>query len=570
MLALPSFIAPVYREILTVSTAYTVRVTAPDDTAVDFYVDGAYVAAMTFTGGYWQYSYTPGTVAAREFTAVGNVTGTSAAHSVVVAEANSIQTNMALWSKTNTTITVASVNPPIAGLTVWEVKPTSSGTASRLFSSTPSTTPTVASHGFEIWVGLKPGSTVNVLALTNGGTAYYDFLNDGNRVTGGAGGNYSCVVETKTAADGTVWKRIQTRKRDDAAAPAATTMFLYLMNDITIFVNNVNIAPGDLAAAGIYVTAPRFIGSVKIPFTINEKMIAYLDPTATAALGVAGAEQYVFSHPYINTEAGIGGAGGGSIQLIKPAGWTSAGRYPLLLFLRALSDSTETGVGHPSTWQTASDAAADYANRYNCIVALFTEYTTGYWAGIFADGRANVHDFIPHVLVPWLSNRMAVSPLRNDRIFLGYSKSGNVAIRQLLMFPDVVGFAGSGDGAFLNVYPANNANLNYDVKATYDAQDPAQILSSYLSSVNDGKRISIRGGYTWNADYAAFTAQLTAAGVQHDSLLTAWTYHGWGPTGINTGWTPLQVAELFAMRAAMLGDLPSFTWSNGIIDFMHF
>jgi hypothetical protein len=561
----PIFYSPKNRNILTVSVSKSVSVYSPDDTTGSLYVDGVPNTSLTNDGiGNFTGTYAPGAsvAASKSLTFVGDVTGTSDAIIITIDAANLTDQVMTGWTKSNVNIDACDgtsgkpdINSPGGNGKMYRITPTGSGSARRLFYKDPVGSGTEVCSGMEAWILMKSGSVTNFISYSPGSGAGIINPQTGQN---SASNCHSTVVETITNYYGGMdAHRVQWR-RIESASGGANNNYWDLMQDTqnTTF----NLAGGDLAAAGIYMSEPRRVDDVKLPFTASDKLAAYIDDAASTALGVTGGKVLYYKHPYVDTDTAMaGGPGGVVVKMILPSGHNPAlANYPVLFINLAQTDGAETGASHPTAWDTAKDATADYANTYNCVVVVTYERPSeGYWGGVFDNGSKNMWDFYPDVLLPYLIKNFGVSPDREDHLGSGYSKGANFWAGQILLKSYAWGQVGLADGAYLNTPLNNNADLNYGPTHTlYNAHDAYQQLTSNLPAVQGNARIALWGGYAWNTDLAAFKALLDANGINYSYSSTAWTYHGFGPTGINTGYYPVMVASMFANRARIKAARP--------------
>lgn len=550
-----SFTTPKAWRVLTVSVAASISIYSPDDTSGALYVDGVSTVSLSTSSGTHTGSYTPGTIGNKVLTFVGNNTGTSLPITVTVAEVNTQDQVMTNYTKSNVNIVVCDgtsgkpdINSPGGSGKMYLVTPTGSGSARRLFYKDPSAgTALQFSTGLEIWILGKSGSVTNYLgaSISNGGVI--------NPQNGYSIGKYGYVTVREVIPNyygGMNAYRVQYR-RTDGIGSAGTNCYLDLMIDTQN--ETYTLAAPDLAGAGIYLSEPRRIRDVKLPFDAAAKMTAYIDDTDSAALGVTGGKVLYYKHPYVDTETAMNGGSKSStkVLMILPTSYSPTGNHSALFINRAQSDGAESG--HPTAWDTAKDATANYANTTTpegTVVVVGDEASPeGYWGGVKNDGSKNMFDFYPDVLLPYLIKNFGVSPDREDHLGASYSKGANFWMGQIVLKPYAWGQVGCGDGAYLNTYPGANSDLNYTDSAGYNAKDAYQQLTSNLPSVQGAARICLFGGYTWNTDLAAMKALLDANGINYTYLLTSWTYHGFGPTGINTGWFPPMVTAMYANRA---------------------
>ncbi len=538
---------PSNREVLTVSTAASLSCTSVSDTSVEWWVNGAFVSTLTpgalntFTG-----TWTPGVTGNVTAYFKGNVTGNGVEKTLIVDTANT-QTNqnfVTSWTKSNVTVTNADgasgrplITIPRTSTNFSIVVPSASGSARRLMFLDPVSPGAFLLHGMDVWVGVKTGSKMAWLSYNpGGGSGVINPITNDNQVND----SYCTVVEGpffNYQGSGYDIARVQFRKKDNTVT-AGTNCFFDFMGDA----NNetYTIAAGaDFTGAAMLIGAVRRVNTIALPFDITEKMGAWL--TGTNKGGVSNSYQYAYKHQYVDSIANIaGGPSGVNIDVIYPTGYNKAlGTGKLLLAMKAQTNAADTatmsGLGK-TTYETMT--IDTYADRHNCVVVIVDERPSeGYWNGVFDDGTKNMDAFIPLILVPWLMKNHGISPLRKDRYIWGWSKAGNAAMKQMLKYPTVWGFGGAADAGWNNVYPANNAGLNYNSAATYNANDPKQILASLKGPLQDKTRFVLGNGFAWNVDLAAMQALMTSEGVPYNNYTATWAAHANGPTGTNNGWT---------------------------------
>lgn len=550
-MATPIIDSKLNRAILTVSVAKTLTAVVQNETSGIFYADGVSIGAATNSSGdNWTLAWTPAAVASSvSITFVGAVNGSSDPTILTVSRAATINQNMSTWSGNAQGQVASGITHPDGVGTVYQGNPYSAGTLALWIAKTATTANAIANSAFEVWMAVPASSVLRCVQFNFSlGGGYFNY--DTEETT--AGDCYIKVVERRDVG-GLIWKRVQCRRTDLAPGGIGSSMFLYMTKDFTS--TSTTISAGELSTAKIYFCEPKMVGDVPLPFTPYMKLSWHKHIANTASLGVAGGEEWNYKHPYCDTESNMSGGaypGGLLVRTIKPTGWTATGNYPCVFFLPALSESGETSAGNATAWEAAKDSAADYANTYNCVVIVPQERGNVCWWGRYSTGFRNLADLLPYVFLPWLIEFFGVSPNKNDHILIGYSKSGNAAVSQILLYPQSWGFAASWDGAFLNNWPDNVASAGWDNSTEYAKYDPKQILSANLGSVNDNKRLVIYWGSVWQADNISFTNQLTAAGVPYSSDYTYQATHAWGPTGINGSWTPNMVAKMFETRLKVI------------------
>ena len=551
-----SFTTPKHKRVLTVSTGAAISVYSPDDSSGALYVNAVSTVSLSTTAGVHTGTWTPGSTAANYvLTFVGNVTGVSDPITVTVDVANVQDIVLTNYTKSNVNIATTAIPSPGGNGNMYLVTPTGSCSARRLFYKDPSAgTALQKVTGLDVWILGKSGSVTNYLgaSLGSGGV-----INPQNGYSIGQYG-YVTVVETIfNYYGGMNAYRVQYRLTD-AAGAAGTNCYLDLMQDTQN--NTYTLAAPDLAGAGIYISEPRRVRDVALPFTPADRMTGFVDAAASTALGVTNGYVLYYKHNWVDTETAMNGGSlsATKVLFILPSNYSPTGNHAALFITRAQSDGAESG--HPTAWDTAKDATADYANTCTpegTVVIVGDEAAPeGYWGGVKSDGSKNMFDFYPDVLLPYFIKNFGVSPDREDHLGASYSKGANFWFGQIVLKPYAWGQIGGGDGAYLNVYPGANANLNYSNSTDYNAHDAYQQIPTHLASITGNARICLFGGFTWGADLAAMKSLLDSYGINYTYSNTAWTYHGFGPTGINTGWFPPMIRAMFVNRARIKAARP--------------
>lgn len=531
-----SFVAPANQEIITEDLPYTVRVYSPSDSTVEIY-DGITKLgdATSVGGGYWEYVWTPANPDFDvQLNAVGDVSGVSSSLTIVVDETNQINQNITTWSKSVAGITYTSGQPdPDGGNNAYKVALPVSAGVGRYIYRTMSSTSTEVNAGIEMWLKAD-GALVGVAVQTSGaGTAGLGYI---NIVTGeaSAGGVMATIVEEKP--DG--WKRVWFRSAD--ATNPTNLWYVYLITDVktTNATITADQAAGGADEASVSFYEPRTADGV-LPYTEYQKLSVYYDSVA------GGIETWKYSHPTNETLADMD-AGKLDIQVIKPTGWSASNVYPILYMLPALPDTTETSNGNSTP--AAKAVAEDFANEYGCVVVVpQIRSAQQQWYGRKTNGSSDHHAFTANILTEFTKDFLGGSTSKEDHLLVGYSKSGFAAFSLLLRNPTKFGYAASWDGPFDLDWATEAATFGADVmfttEANFNLYDPAQILSSYLSSVNDKSRLVLRGYVSFQTDQTFMKAALDAENIDYIYDNTLGSEHSW-----DGGWVNQTVADLFSLR----------------------
>lgn len=520
----PVFTAPVNQEIITEDVAYTVTVTSTGDTAVSLYDGVSLIGAMTDAGGgVWTYSWTPTSPDYDvQLNAVGDVSGQGETLTIVVAEANLISQNFSTgWSKTRVTVTGSQTDPDGGSTAYRAVMGNNAATTFTINNTSAVAAPSVAASGFEIWAKPDGVTKMFIYPLEDGAQnyAHIDLVNKYTRTNR----CYCKIVEERGG-----WYRIWFNYFESAGA-GPRNFYIYFCSTF-----------GSHASAtftgteAIYLWKPRTAQNGTLPLTIYQKLAIEYVSTAS------GQERWDFTHPYVNSVSDVG-LNKYRIDVIKPSGWANTGDYTGVYALPALSRASEPGTDVASTF-----VSGDYANTYDCVIIVPYDKSGTNWYGEKNDGTYNTHAFTALVLTSFAREFLGVSTERNNNLLVGYSKSANGGLSLMLRNPTKFGAGAFWDGAWTQNWTfvnGNGGNLNFGTEAQWQLYNPNDILTSYLSSVNDKTRIALLGYYTFGADLTAFKATLDANSVPYDYDSTLRGSHAY-----NAGWLSDAMSRLFAIQ----------------------
>lgn len=544
-MALPLFVNPKNQEIITAGVSYTIKATSAGDSSMNLYTNGTLIGAMTFTGGFWQYNWTPASVTPdAKLTVVGNSSGTSAILAVVVAEVNGINTNLGAWSGNGRILASGGYPDPDGGSNAFActqtsatsgqsyfVNPTLSGTVSDVFNS------------YEIWVAVIPGTnTTTMLAMNNTAGGFIMNFADGHVGENTASSCFSWIAETRTVS-GLTWYRVQWVL--SASSATHGSMYTYITGDI----QNSNFTP--VVGHGLYLYKPRAVSTTHFVPTNFQKLAVYYDSTQGTLGSANGYKRYYSKHPNVDDIGAMaGGPGGVEWRVVTPPGWTQQSNLPVVLWLMPIAVGGE--AGESATYTMTVD---NYAALYNVVCIQPFDRSGGYWWGEFDNGTHKLMEFLWRVLIPWARLHLGISSLRNDTMAIGYSKSGNAILASLVLYSDVLGAAVVWDQAALAVYPYGNSDLSYNNKAIYDAHDFLQIVAAdptKLNPLKDFRRLYLDGYYTWGADQLAVKSVLDSNGVPYRYRRVLGSQHSWGSSTSGNLWTQDAMSNLMAMHSAIV------------------
>ena len=434
----------------------------------------------------------------------------------VVAEANVVTQNINSWSKTNTTVT-SGISDPFGGTAAYKVNCNANGSAAQhLINTTINPAGAALDAGFEIWAEYNASMPVLMIYPIESGATHYARI---NLLTGEAIGNFSECFIAESIGN---WKRVIYKGLQDALF---RTPYLYLCKTLA---GNSDITTGT-EYMSLY--APRRLEG---EFPLYAKQSAYwrYDSVVTGFDRWLYRSKFNSSENYVNSDF--------SIFVLKPDSYNAANKYPVVYV--GLTEYQPNSLANPLT----VIKNAGLHNTHDCIFAMVQYHSSIIpWYGEKNDGTMNVDKINLDVVRNMVDVNYSTIKHRDGRLFLGMSKSGWGAMSLLLKNPNVLGYAAMWDAPFNVTWPgtAYGIDVAFGTEVKFNAYDPKQILTSYLASVSDRKRIVLAGYYTFSQDQLDFKALLDAHGVEYSYLRTLEASHDW----LNA-WIAPTVSALMGLR----------------------
>lgn len=522
----PIITAPVQQEIVTAGSAYTVLVTAPDDTFVRLYNGTTPIGDMTdLGGGSWSYSWTPSQNYNISLRARGNNSGWGETFTIVAAEANQLTQTMTSWTATRLTAASGQADPD-GGTNAYKFTAGNNASTTFTLARTAGAAPSEKNSGFEIWVKPDGITKFMIYPSEDGGThyAYFDLTNKYVRAVQAVAN----IIETSGS-----WYRIWFNYVNATSAGPRT----YTLYACSTFGSTTATFTGTEA---IHFYEPRTAQQGTLPFTEQQKLSVEYQSVS------GGVESWGYTHPKLNTSADMTTTRL-EIQVIKPTGWTNSGTYKVLYALPALNKSQEDFA--------ATFTSGGYADTYNCVIVIpfcGRNFITGYW-GVLPDGTRDEYGWLADVLTSFANSHLGGSTDPDDNLLVGYSKSANAAYHMLLRRPDKFGFAAGWDGTWeMDWGPAGTPGtaLYYSFEYGFETEDqwrlfdPLTILPNYLSSVNDRTRLVLTGYETFQSDQVVMKAALDTYSIGYSYDATDTGNHSWAG-----GWLSDTLQRLFTISA---------------------
>lgn len=253
---------------------------------------------------------------------------------------------------------------------------------------------------------------------------------------------------------------------------------------------------------------------------------------------VGGVHHWGYKSSHVDSSAGLDpSAPEYLIEIVLPDDYPSGGPYPVLYVGPAsLTDARGNGL------LVAKQAGIH--NEYGCILVSNT-WKSMPWYGTKDDGTRRYDTHIRWNVLALLDQKYDTLAGRENRLFIGYSKSGWGALSMLLRGPTYFGYAAAWDSPWEMSYGSWGSGDAFGTEARFNLYDPKQILAANVAAVNDRERIWISAGKTFLSHHAPMITRLADLNVPYRARYVEAPAHVW-----DADWLTKGCQELFEMRAA--------------------
>ncbi len=236
----------------------------------------------------------------------------------------------------------------------------------------------------------------------------------------------------------------------------------------------------------------------------GEEAQAKIDgPVDDAARGV---KVFTVESPYVE--------GANAIQVLLPDRVEPGKTYRTLYIL-----PVERGVGGEYGDAIAEFRKADAHNRHGLICVFVAFGKSAGWCGSHvSDPRIRHEQYIKEVVVPLIESRFPASGKPEDRLLIGFSKSGWGVVGLLLRNLDFFGAACSWDAPLM----MTEAKLGYGSKNHYGSPEhavayvPTLLARQHASELAGGPpRLTIVGSHNFGPHTREFHELLESLGIPH-------------------------------------------------------
>lgn len=253
---------------------------------------------------------------------------------------------------------------------------------------------------------------------------------------------------------------------------------------------------------------------------------------------VDGAHRWGYRSSHVDSAADLDPAAAEYvIEIVLPDSYPTGGPYPVLYVGQAsLTDARGNGL------LVAKQAGIH--NEYGCILVSNT-WKSMPWYGTKDDGSRRYDTHIRWNVLALLDQKYDTLAGRENRLFIGYSKSGWGALSMLLRGPTYFGYAAAWDAPWEMTFGSWGSGDAFGTEARFAAYDPKQIVAENVAAVDDRERIWISAGTTFLDHHAPMVARLAGLGVPHRARFLPAAEHHW-----DAAWVTPACRALFDMRAA--------------------
>ncbi len=230
-----------------------------------------------------------------------------------------------------------------------------------------------------------------------------------------------------------------------------------------------------------------------------------------------------------------------TVEVLLPDKLESGRTYRTLYVL-----PVEGGIGGQYGDGLAEVRKANAHNRYGLICVTMSFDSVPWYGAHATDPNIRHEDFIKKVVVPLVESRFPASGKPEDRLLIGFSKSGWGAVSLLLRDPAFFGAACSWDAPLM----MTEADLKWGSRKHFGTAEqaapyvPVTLAKQRSAELAKGPaRLTILGNNTFGPHTKQFHDLLQAEGIPHHYDNSLKVKHHW-----ESGWVP-KALEIFLSPA---------------------
>jgi S-formylglutathione hydrolase FrmB len=231
------------------------------------------------------------------------------------------------------------------------------------------------------------------------------------------------------------------------------------------------------------------------------------------------------------------------IKVLLPDARESNRRYPIIYVL-PVEAKNESRYGDGLT----EVKMHDLHNKHQAIFVAPTFSRLPWYADHPTDPLIRQESYFLQVVVPFVERGYPVEARPEDRLLLGFSKSGWGAWSMLLRHPDLFGRAAAWDAPLMMDRLGNyGAAPIFGTPANFDAYRLIDLLEAKRDSLGPQKRLVLTGYGNFRPDHERMHALLDKLSIPHDYRDCPERKHDW-----HSGWVA-EAVELLLSRQVVTG-----------------
>jgi hypothetical protein len=240
--------------------------------------------------------------------------------------------------------------------------------------------------------------------------------------------------------------------------------------------------------------------------------------------------------------------GSNAIEVLLPDGYVQEKSYRVLYVL-----PVEAGIGGRFGDGLVEVKKANVHNKYRMICVAIAFDTIPWYGAHATDQRIRHEEYIKKVAVPLTESRYRTSGNAEDRLLLGFSKSGWGALTLVFRNPDFFGYACSWDAPLMmdeTKFGMFGTGRHFGTSAQFAEYLPARLVERQAGHFKGRARIAVLGHRSFGTAASpdnrphtrAFHEKLAALGVKHHYDNGLLLKHDW-----HSGWVAPAVDALLAI-----------------------
>jgi S-formylglutathione hydrolase FrmB len=227
------------------------------------------------------------------------------------------------------------------------------------------------------------------------------------------------------------------------------------------------------------------------------------------------------------------------IKVLLPDAMREGQRYPVLYVL-----PVEEGEG--TRWGNALDEVRrhDLHNRHGLICVYPTFSHLPWYADHPTDREIRQETYLLRVVIPFVDRTYPVSPGKDGRLLVGFSKSGSGAFSLLLRHPGSFGKAAAWDAPLMEMKPHRfGMGPIFGTQENFDDYCVSNWFQKRARCLAGEPRLILTGYGNFRTHHVEAHERMTSLGIPHVYRDGPQRRHSWG-----SGWLPEAVRLLVSSQ----------------------